>query len=204
MQPKGVRVGLVEPGIVETELDTHIRSSIREAVAKQMAGVEKLRPEDIADAARSLRFSLTKSDWISPHTNWAVRGSLALKEMKKPGNPLVRAISDWIGAIPIFFRVRSMRSSIDNLEFANRLKRSMIGCSLDRLRICSLIVASLPLRSSVTIALTYDSGTFCCSTRTRVCERYSGCTKKVIPNPMMGKMIAGIAMIHHLRFRMVV
>jgi len=50
MQPKGVRVGLVEPGIVETELDTHIRSGIREAVAKQMAGVEKLRPEDIADA----------------------------------------------------------------------------------------------------------------------------------------------------------
>jgi NADP-dependent 3-hydroxy acid dehydrogenase YdfG len=48
--PKRVRVGLVEPGIVQTELDTHIRSGIREAVAKQTAGVEKLLPEDVADA----------------------------------------------------------------------------------------------------------------------------------------------------------
>ena len=132
-----------------------------------------------------------------------MRGSLALKEMKKPGNPLVRAISDWIGAIPIFFRVRSIRSSIDNPEFANRLKRSIIGCSRDRLVICSFMEASRPLRSSVTTALTYDSGTFCCSTRTSVCDRYSGGTKKVIPYPTIGKMIAGIAMIHHLRFRMV-
>jgi len=48
--PKRVRVGLVEPGIVQTELSTHLRDDIREAVAKQTAGVEQLRPEDIADA----------------------------------------------------------------------------------------------------------------------------------------------------------
>jgi NADP-dependent 3-hydroxy acid dehydrogenase YdfG len=50
VQPKRVRVGLVEPGIVATELDTHIRSGLREAIAKQTAGVEKLLPEDVADA----------------------------------------------------------------------------------------------------------------------------------------------------------
>jgi NADP-dependent 3-hydroxy acid dehydrogenase YdfG len=50
MQAKRVRVGLVEPGIVQTELDTHIRSGVREAVAKQTEGVERLLPEDVADA----------------------------------------------------------------------------------------------------------------------------------------------------------
>jgi NADP-dependent 3-hydroxy acid dehydrogenase YdfG len=50
MLAKRVRVGVVEPGIVHTELDTHLRSDIREAVAKQTAGIERLLPEDIADA----------------------------------------------------------------------------------------------------------------------------------------------------------
>jgi NADP-dependent 3-hydroxy acid dehydrogenase YdfG len=50
IQPNRVRVGLVEPGIVQTELDTHVRSGIREVIAKQAASVEKLLPEDVADA----------------------------------------------------------------------------------------------------------------------------------------------------------
>ena len=50
MQAKRVRVGLVEPGIVQTELDTHIRSGVREVIAKQTEGVERLLPEDVADA----------------------------------------------------------------------------------------------------------------------------------------------------------
>jgi NADP-dependent 3-hydroxy acid dehydrogenase YdfG len=50
MQPRRVRVGLVAPGIVQTELETHIRSGVREAVARQIEGVERLLPEDIADA----------------------------------------------------------------------------------------------------------------------------------------------------------
>jgi NADP-dependent 3-hydroxy acid dehydrogenase YdfG len=50
MQPKRVRVSLVEPGVVETELDTHLRADVREAVAKQTEGVERLRPDDVADA----------------------------------------------------------------------------------------------------------------------------------------------------------
>ncbi|AKU95712.1 clavaldehyde dehydrogenase [Labilithrix luteola] len=50
MQSKRVRVSLVEPGIVQTELDTHLRADVRETIAKQTGGVEKLLPEDVADA----------------------------------------------------------------------------------------------------------------------------------------------------------
>jgi NADP-dependent 3-hydroxy acid dehydrogenase YdfG len=50
LQPKRVRVSVVEPGIVETELDTHLRPDLRDALAKQMAGVEKLQADDVADA----------------------------------------------------------------------------------------------------------------------------------------------------------
>lgn len=48
--PRHVRVGVVEPGTVDTELSSHIRDEVRERVEQQLAGVELLRPEDIADA----------------------------------------------------------------------------------------------------------------------------------------------------------
>ena len=35
---------------MQTELDTHLRSGIREAIAKQTENVERLQPEDVADA----------------------------------------------------------------------------------------------------------------------------------------------------------
>jgi NADP-dependent 3-hydroxy acid dehydrogenase YdfG len=50
VQPQRVRVSLVEPGIVQTELDTHLRGSVREAVAKQTDGVERLLADDVAEA----------------------------------------------------------------------------------------------------------------------------------------------------------
>ncbi|GAB3881546.1 SDR family NAD(P)-dependent oxidoreductase [Kibdelosporangium lantanae] len=50
LQPKRVRVSVVEPGTVDTELSSHIRDGVREAVQGQLAGMEMLRPEDIADA----------------------------------------------------------------------------------------------------------------------------------------------------------
>jgi NADP-dependent 3-hydroxy acid dehydrogenase YdfG len=50
LQPRRVRVSLVEPGTVATELATHLREGIREAVAQQTQGMEMLRPQDIADA----------------------------------------------------------------------------------------------------------------------------------------------------------
>ncbi|GGZ19432.1 oxidoreductase [Streptomyces olivaceoviridis] len=48
--PKRVRVSVVEPGTVDTELSTHLRDGVRQAVERQIAGMEPLRPEDIADA----------------------------------------------------------------------------------------------------------------------------------------------------------
>lgn len=45
-----VRASVVEPGSVDTELTDHIRDEIRTAVQRQVASVELLRPDDIADA----------------------------------------------------------------------------------------------------------------------------------------------------------
>jgi NADP-dependent 3-hydroxy acid dehydrogenase YdfG len=45
-----VRVSLVEPGAVATELSDHLRPEIRETAMQRFAGVERLEAEDIADA----------------------------------------------------------------------------------------------------------------------------------------------------------
>jgi NADP-dependent 3-hydroxy acid dehydrogenase YdfG len=45
-----VRVSVVEPGTVETELVTHLGEDVRQAAQNQVASIEPLRPEDIADA----------------------------------------------------------------------------------------------------------------------------------------------------------
>jgi len=45
-----VRVSVVEPGTVDTELSAHVRDGIRQAIEEQVKGLELLRPEDIADA----------------------------------------------------------------------------------------------------------------------------------------------------------
>ena len=45
-----VRVSSVEPGVVRTELQDHLRPEVREATQKRFEGVEKLEAEDIADA----------------------------------------------------------------------------------------------------------------------------------------------------------
>jgi NADP-dependent 3-hydroxy acid dehydrogenase YdfG len=48
--PRRVRVSLVEPGTVDTELVSHVREDIRAAAQSQVASIEPLRPDDIADA----------------------------------------------------------------------------------------------------------------------------------------------------------
>jgi clavulanate-9-aldehyde reducatase len=48
--PLGVRVTVVEPGAVATELPEHNRPEIREQIAKLFVGVTPLSAEDIADA----------------------------------------------------------------------------------------------------------------------------------------------------------
>lgn len=45
-----VRVSLIEPGTVDTELMTHVRQEIRQAASQQVQSIEPLLPEDIADA----------------------------------------------------------------------------------------------------------------------------------------------------------
>ena len=49
MLSRRVRVSLVEPGTVDTELITHVREDIRQAAQSQTASIEPLRPDDIAD-----------------------------------------------------------------------------------------------------------------------------------------------------------
>ena len=45
-----VRVSLVEPGAVATELLDHVREEVRQHAEQRFAGVERLEAEDIADA----------------------------------------------------------------------------------------------------------------------------------------------------------
>jgi NADP-dependent 3-hydroxy acid dehydrogenase YdfG len=45
-----VRVSLVEPGAVDTELKDHLRAEVREQALKRFAEIELLQAEDIADA----------------------------------------------------------------------------------------------------------------------------------------------------------
>jgi NADP-dependent 3-hydroxy acid dehydrogenase YdfG len=48
--PRRVRVSVIEPGLVDTELASHLRREVRAAADAQLAGIERLTPEDIADA----------------------------------------------------------------------------------------------------------------------------------------------------------
>ena len=45
-----VRVSVVEPGTVDTELVNHLGDAVRQAARRQVDGIEALRAEDIADA----------------------------------------------------------------------------------------------------------------------------------------------------------
>ncbi|MEY9968875.1 NADP-dependent 3-hydroxy acid dehydrogenase YdfG [Streptacidiphilus sp. MAP12-16] len=47
---KHLRVSVVEPGTVATELSSHLRDGIRQAIETQIQDIELLHPEDIADA----------------------------------------------------------------------------------------------------------------------------------------------------------
>ncbi|GIH22801.1 oxidoreductase [Acrocarpospora phusangensis] len=47
---KHVRISLVEPGAVETELAGHNRPEVLETIRARFGGIERMQPEDIADA----------------------------------------------------------------------------------------------------------------------------------------------------------
>jgi NADP-dependent 3-hydroxy acid dehydrogenase YdfG len=48
--PRHLRVSLVEPGAVATELTDHVRDGVRETVRERFRDIERLSAEDIADA----------------------------------------------------------------------------------------------------------------------------------------------------------
>jgi len=50
MQALRVRVSVIEPGNVDTELASHTREELRAGVEAQIQSIEKLQPDDIADA----------------------------------------------------------------------------------------------------------------------------------------------------------
>jgi NADP-dependent 3-hydroxy acid dehydrogenase YdfG len=45
-----VRVSVIEPGTVDTELVDHLSDETRDAVRRQVKAIEPLQPEDVADA----------------------------------------------------------------------------------------------------------------------------------------------------------
>jgi NADP-dependent 3-hydroxy acid dehydrogenase YdfG len=59
---RGVRVTLVEPGVVATELTTHMRPEILAAASRRFAGVTPLDPDDIA---RAVVFALSQPPGVS-------------------------------------------------------------------------------------------------------------------------------------------
>ncbi len=52
-----MRVSVIEPGAVSTELSSHLRPEIREASLKRFEGVERLEALDIAE---TIRFIVTR------------------------------------------------------------------------------------------------------------------------------------------------
>jgi NADP-dependent 3-hydroxy acid dehydrogenase YdfG len=50
LSSRNVRVSLVEPGAVATELTDHLREEVRETTKERFAGIERLEAEDISDA----------------------------------------------------------------------------------------------------------------------------------------------------------
>ncbi|HMJ34714.1 MAG TPA: SDR family NAD(P)-dependent oxidoreductase [Baekduia sp.] len=59
---QGVRVTLIEPGAVATELREHNRPEIQKQMDERFAGVEKLKSEDIANA---IIYAIGQPDYVS-------------------------------------------------------------------------------------------------------------------------------------------
>ncbi|GAA1353404.1 SDR family NAD(P)-dependent oxidoreductase [Saccharothrix algeriensis] len=60
---RGVRVIVVEPGVVETELREHITDArARESIEGRIAGMRQLTPEDVAEA---VRYAVTQPEHVA-------------------------------------------------------------------------------------------------------------------------------------------
>jgi NADP-dependent 3-hydroxy acid dehydrogenase YdfG len=62
LAPHGIRVTVVEPGAVSTELTSHNRPGIREQISRNFEGVTPLAPEDIAE---TILFALERPQNVS-------------------------------------------------------------------------------------------------------------------------------------------
>jgi len=63
VSPEGVRVTVIEPGAVDTELTDHIRDGVREAVRQRLARIEEpLKAHDVADA---IEYAVTRPAHVS-------------------------------------------------------------------------------------------------------------------------------------------
>jgi NADP-dependent 3-hydroxy acid dehydrogenase YdfG len=60
--PLGIRVTLIEPGAVATELPGHNREEVLKEMAKRFEGVEPLQAQDIADA---ILYTLSRPDRVA-------------------------------------------------------------------------------------------------------------------------------------------
>jgi NADP-dependent 3-hydroxy acid dehydrogenase YdfG len=60
--PLGIRVTLIEPGAVATELAGHNREEVREQIAQRFGGIERLESHDIADA---ILYTLTRPERVA-------------------------------------------------------------------------------------------------------------------------------------------
>jgi NADP-dependent 3-hydroxy acid dehydrogenase YdfG len=57
-----LRVALVEPGAVATELQSHIRAGVREEIEKRFEDMEVLQAQDIAEA---IEFVVTRPPHVA-------------------------------------------------------------------------------------------------------------------------------------------
>ena len=111
-----VRVSLVEPGAVATELASHNRAEVRESMAARFQGMERMEAEDIADAiayivTRPRRVAinelLIRPDRAAGLTS-SVRQRVAAPESRRAGRTArttCQASDDW----PMFWCVADAR-----------------------------------------------------------------------------------------------
>ena len=60
--PLGIRVTLIEPGAVGTELTDHLRDGVREQVIERLSSIHMLEASDIADA---IAYAVTRPSHVS-------------------------------------------------------------------------------------------------------------------------------------------
>jgi NADP-dependent 3-hydroxy acid dehydrogenase YdfG len=90
-----VRVSVIEPGTVGMELISHLRDDIRQVATSQVASIEALRPDDIADAVayivtRDRRVAVNEILVRAAEQDWSGTGRMderSRNTANQPGRP---------------------------------------------------------------------------------------------------------------------